>query len=199
MVFVLTSYSIKDTIQTTGEDEFQEIGPTGHTTSYLELLKQQDDFINMTEQQQQIYIQKVIEFLDSNDPYEQERNRLLEQFSELTLEIQTTNDEDKLEDLQDQYDSILAQLEELGVATTNKLEGNEQYYVDKYERAKEIFNDSNDNPSLTIDVDYVHTDDVSKDTVLFPYTPFPFGTVSCPTGSSNYCSGMVNAYLAYSN
>ena len=111
----------------------------------------------MTPIQQQDYIQKVTEFINSDNPYEQERNTLLQELSRLTLDIQQTTDPTELNILQSQSDNILAQLEGLGVVSQDVLEGNEQYYVDKYEQAKDRLNQTDDDVLFTVDVDMTIT------------------------------------------
>lgn len=120
--------------------------------AYVELLKQQDEFLNMTEWEQAVYIERAIDFINSDDPYENARNQLLQKMSAAVLELQKTTDEEKRKQIQDQIDDILGQLEELGVVSADRLEDNEQFYVDKYDEAKDQLND--DMPTLTPDVDY---------------------------------------------
>lgn len=160
--------------QTAPGDDAGDVGPVAHTGgAYVELLKQQDEFLNMTEREQSTYIEQAADFINSDDPYENERNELLQKLSAAVLELQDTADEEKRTQIQDRIYDILAQLEEFGVVSEDRLEGNEQFYVDKYEEAKDRLNDDGGGAVLTaaVDYDYVHAGDVSlhnKASILFP-------------------------------
>ena len=56
---------------------------------YVELLKQQEAFMSMTEAEQRVYIQRAVDFINSDDPYESARNKLLQELSTATLELQS--------------------------------------------------------------------------------------------------------------
>lgn len=138
-----------------GEDQADYSDRAGG--AYVELLKQQDEFLNMTEREQRAYIEQAIDFINSDDPYESARNELLQELSAAVLLLQETDDEEKKARIQDQIDGVLGQLEELGVVSTDRLEGNEQFYADKYDEAKDRLH-ANDTSVLTLtaDVDYGH-------------------------------------------
>lgn len=123
--------------------------------AYVELLKQQDEFLSMTEREQRAYVEQAIDFINSDDPYERERNRLLPELSAATLELQDAADAEKAR-IEDRIDDVLDRLEEFGVVSEDRLEGNEQFYTDKYEEAKDRLSDDDDGGGavLTVAVDY---------------------------------------------
>ena len=121
---------------------------------YVELLKQQEAFLNMTEAEQRVYVQRAVDFINSDDPYESARNKLLQELSTATLELQRTADVEEKRQIQDRIDGILGQLEGLGVASADKMEGNEQFYIDRYAEAKERLDNAGNEPEWGIDVDY---------------------------------------------
>ena len=158
--------------QTTLDEDFEnETGPVDNTGGpYLELLMQGDGFLNMTIEQQQDYTQKVTEFANSDIPYEEQRNSLLQELSKILLKINQTDDETELQVLQNQQNNVLAQLEELGIITEEKLDKDIQYYADKYESAKDRLNDTDGYTSLVLDVDYMaHTNNQSIQTKILSF------------------------------
>lgn len=59
------------------------------------------------------------------------------ELSDVTLQIQATDDERRLAELEARYDELLKELEEYGVGPHNETEADPGHYFDKYEQARE--------------------------------------------------------------
>lgn len=112
-------------------------GSAADANAYIELLKSDAAYQGMDPEQREAYLAAAGEFITSEGAYEAARNRLLVELSEITLQIQATDDERRLAELEAQYDAVLIELEEYGVGPQNETEANPRYYFDKYEQALE--------------------------------------------------------------
>lgn len=155
-----------------GEDFTDDVGAVGNTGAYIEALKLDESYQNMTSTQQEAYINSANEFISSGDAYELARNKLLIQASEITVQIHLTNDEQRLDELKIQYDNVLVQLEEFGVGPQDKTVEDPSYYFDKYDQKLREYEDQG-----YANVNDVHTSDISLSNqagILFPCAPGPF-------------------------
>ncbi len=144
--------------QIPGEEEFNgEIGAVGNNDAYIDLLKLESSYQNMTSTEQETYIQNTNEFITAQNAYELARNQLLIEASQLTIQIKLTTDEQQLEELKIQYDEILSQLEEFGVGPQDKTFEDSGYYFNKYHQSIKHFEEQGHPVSITD----VHTDDIS--------------------------------------
>lgn len=155
-----------------GEElESREVGPVGDVGAYLDILHQQKEYQYMSIEEQEIYNINAIDFMVSENNYEEQRNILLQKLSIITLEIQSTEDDEKIEKLYLEYDYVFNQLEDMGVTTYAKYQENPEYFSQKYQNSFDEFNDT-EQPALVTEVDfrYIDTDDVSlknKATIYF--------------------------------
>ena len=112
-------------------------GSAADTNAYIELLKSDAAYQGMDPKQREAYLAAAGEFITSEGAYEAARNSLLVELSEIVLQIQATDDEERLADLEARYDDVLEELEEYGVGPQNETEANPRYYLDKYEQSLE--------------------------------------------------------------
>ncbi len=173
-----------------GEElEANGVGPVGDVGVYVDLLKLDEDYQNMTEEQQETYIQSANEFITAQSAYELARNELLVEASRISLQIHATNDEQRIEELKIQHDEIFSQLEEFGVGPEDKVHDNPSYYFDKYDQALAEF----ETQGYAATVTDIHTNDVSLSNqagILFPCYPSGWGfSGTCPIRTLTYGPG----------
>lgn len=173
-----------------GEEDLGEVGPVANTGAYIELLKSDSAYQNMDREQQEAHLVAANEFITSDGAYEIGRNRLIVEISKVILQIQSTDDQQRLAGLKIQYDDLLEELEEYGVGLYNETEANPRYYFDKYEQALKRLEED-------VTITKTHTGDVTlrnKAGILYPCFPGGFGSfIRCPTGSESYGPGTSHA------
>ncbi len=129
------------------EDETGNVGPVGNTEAdaYLDLLKQQDFYLNMTSDQQAAYEQAIDDYRANQDAYERKIQQILDEASNLTLELQQAEEQGDLERIAQinmAKTAILETLEFYGVVTNEKLDENPSFWAQRAKAASELANNS---------------------------------------------------------
>ena len=114
-------------------------GPGTNTDAHADVPRPDNPYKNMAPPQQRQHAEPASQFISSGSAYELARNKLLIKAGELTLQIQLTADEKKLEELMTKYNGVLDELEEFGVGPADKAIENSDYYFDKYDEALKRF------------------------------------------------------------
>ena len=140
---------------THGEKELTgKIDPLANTRAFIELVEQDESYLDMNATEQDNYIKKANDFITLQNEYELGRNKLLIKLSLITLELKIISDATTKIKLEEKYNKILKELEEYGVGPEDKTFEDPGYYFDKYDqKIKEI--------ESTSQFKNIHTDDVS--------------------------------------
>lgn len=109
----------------------------GEENAYVRLLKSGAEYQGMDPEQQEAYLAMANEFITSEGEYEAARNRLLVELSEVALQIQATDDEQRLAELRAQHDDLVDELEEYGVGPEDETNADPGRYLDKAAQAHE--------------------------------------------------------------
>ena len=120
-----------------GIDGPEAAGSAGGENAYVRLLKSGEEYRAMDPEQQEAYVAMANEFITSGGAYEAGRNMLLVELSEVTLQIQATDDERRLEELRARHAYLVGELEEYGVGPESETDADPSYYLDKAEQARE--------------------------------------------------------------
>lgn len=154
-VALLIPPGLADAQQTPGgEDSGENTGLGTSADAHADVPKPDNAYKNMASPQQRQHAEPASEFVSSGSAYELARNKLLIKAGELTLQIQLTADEKKLEELMTKYNGVMDELEEFGVGPADKTIENSGYYFDKYDEALKRF-ESQGHPTA------VHVEDMS--------------------------------------
>lgn len=146
MTAMIATVSVTAYAQVTpGEEELTDkIGPVGNVSdAYLEVLKQQDFYLNMTSDEQLAYVQAVNEFRKNQDAYQREVQGLIEIGSQLTLDLQkakSTGDADKIDELNAELFALMKTLETYGVVTLEELDKNPSFWAQQAKNASDAIN-----------------------------------------------------------
>lgn len=126
------------------ETDVNKVAPTINVDDpYLELLKQDDFYLNMTSDEQGAYVQMVNEIRANHAAYEREVWKLFDTASLLELEYQAAGrvgDQERMNLIDSETHALLKTLETYGVTTLEKVQKDPDYWESQATKARNQIN-----------------------------------------------------------